>query len=384
MSAPSRPILLAVRLASLISVTILAACGSQTDAPTPERPAVVAQPVAASDQAISYFSGEIRARHESQLGFRVAGKIERRLVDVGARVEAGQVLATLDPADFRLQLAAAEAGASSARADADLARSERSRYAALLERKLISQSQFDAQDTALAAAEARQAQARAQLDVARNQVQYARLVADRAGVVTTIQAETGQVVAAGQVVAVLAQDGEREVEIALPEAGMNRYPVGSPTRVTLWSDPDRVLTGTLREVAPDADSASRTWRARVTLADANGSVNLGQTARVRFDTDRVNGNPRWSIPITALHAKDGQPAVWTLAPATRRVSLVPVEVAAYHEDSVELSEGVDGSNWLVVAGVHKLSEGQIVRPIDRNNRPIAAASGEKGSGSTAR
>lgn len=370
MSAPSRPILLAVRLVSLISVTILAGCGSQAEVPMPERPAVVAQPVPASSHAVSYFSGEIRARHESQLGFRVAGKIERRLVDVGARVEAGQVLVTLDPADFRLQLAAAEAGVSSARADAELARSERDRYAALLERKLISSSQFEAHDNTLAAAEARLAQSRAQLDVARNQVQYARLVADRAGVVTSIRAETGQVVAAGQVVALLAQDGEREVEIALPEAGVDRYPVGSPARIALWSAPDRVLTGTLREVAPDADSASRTWRARVTIADADGNVNLGQTARVRFDTDRGDGVPHWSIPITALHARDGQPAVWTLDPGTRRVSLAPVEVAAYHEDSVELSEGVDGADWLVVAGVHKLSEGQVVRPIDRDNRPV--------------
>lgn len=364
-----RPILPILAGAALIVVMCLAGCSKAPETVVPERPAIVSQPVRASDHAPTYFSGEIRARHESQLAFRVGGKIERRLVDVGARVDAGDVLVTLDPADFRLQLAAAEAAVASATADTGLARSERDRYATLLERKLISQSQFDAQDTGLAAAEARLAQARAQLDVARNQVQYARLVADRAGVLTSIQAETGQVVAPGQVVAVLAEDGEREVVIALPEAGVDRYPVGTAARVALWSDPGRALNGTLREVAPDADSASRTWRARVTLQDDDGSVNLGQTARVRFDTGRQDGRPHWALPLAALHVKDAEPAVWVLDPATRAVGLRPVEVGAYREDSVEVT-GVSENDWVVVAGVHKLAEGQVVRPIDRDNRPV--------------
>ncbi len=348
----------------------LAGCRPAPESVAPVRPAIVSQPGRASDHAPTYFSGEIRARHESQLAFRVSGKIERRLVEVGARVEVGTVLATLDPADFRLQLAAAEAAAASASADAERARAERARYSTLLERKLISQSQFEAQDTGLAAAEARHAQTRAQLDVARNQVQYARLVADRAGVVTSIQAETGQVVTAGQVIAVLAQDGERDVVIALPEGGVDRYPVGTAARIALWSEPDRVLTGTLREVAPDADSASRTWRARVTIEEDDGTLNLGQTARVRFDTARDDAAPRWSLPLAALHVKDGQPAVWVLDASTRQVSLKPVAVAAYREDSVELGSGVSDSDWIVVAGVHKLAEGQVVRPIDRDNRPV--------------
>lgn len=371
MRAPSSAIVLAARLITLTSIMVLTACGSPPQPPAPERPAIVARPVAASEQSVSFFSGDIRARHESQLGFRVAGKIERRLVDVGARVDAGDVLATLDPADFRLQLAAAEAAARSAAADAELARAERDRHATLLERQLISESLFQAQDTALAAAEARLAQVRAQLDVARNQVQYARLVADRAGVVTQIQAETGQVVAAGQVIAVLAQDGDREVEIALPETGVDRFTPGMPARISLWSEPGRVLAGTLREVAPGADSASRTWRARVTIVDPDASVNLGQTARVRFTSESDDASSRWSIPITALHVHEGAAAVWRLDPATRAVTLIPVEVSAYHEDTVELASGVDGDAWLVVAGVHKLSEGQIVRPIDRDNRPVA-------------
>ena len=350
-------------------VTVLTGCNGDGPVPEPVRPAVVARPVAAAAGTSAWFSGDVRARHESQLGFRVAGKISRRLVDVGARVEAGDVLAELDPADLGLQLDAAQAAVASAQADATLAQAERDRFATLLERKLISASQFDAQDTGLAAALARLQQARAQLAVARNQVGYARLTADRAGTVTSIQAEAGQVVAPGQVVATLAQDGEREVEIALPEGQLAEYRPGAVAAVSLWSAPGTVLAGTLREVAPDADSASRSYRARVSIADPDGLVTLGQTARVRFD--RAGDAGLLAVPLTALHVRDDTPAVWLLDPATGQVALRPVEVARYREDAVELSGGVDATHWLVVAGVHRLHEGQVVRAIDADGRPIA-------------
>jgi multidrug efflux system membrane fusion protein len=330
---------------------------------------VIARPVPAVASASAWFSGDVRARHESQLGFRVAGKISRRLVDVGAQVEAGDVLAELDPADLGLQLDAAQAAVASAQADATLAQAERDRFATLLERQLISASQFDAQDTGLAAAQARLQQARAQLAVARNQLGYARLTADRAGTVTSIQAEAGQVVAPGQVVATLAQDGDREVEIALPEGQLTDYRPGSVAAVSLWSAPGTVLAGTLREIAPDADSASRSYRARVSIADPDGLVALGQTARVRFDLEGAAG--RLAVPLTALHVRDDVPAVWLFDPTTGQVALRPVEVARYREDAVELSGGIDANQWLVVAGVHRLHEGQVVRAIDADGRPIA-------------
>lgn len=348
---------------------LLAGCSGGDPVPEPVRPAVLARPVAAAASASAWFSGDVRARHESQLGFQVGGKIARRLVDVGARVQAGDVLVELDPADLRLQLDAARAAQAAAQADATLAQSERDRFAALLERQLISASQFEAEDTGLAAAQARLAQAQAQLAVARNQLDYAGLRADRAGTVTTIQAEAGQVVVPGQVVATLAQDGEREVEIALPEGQLGDYPTGSAAVVSLWSAPDTVLAGTLREIAPDADSASRSYRARVSIADPDDLVSLGQTARVRFD--RTGAPGRLAVPLTALHVRDQAPAVWVFDPGTGQVALRPVEVAGYREDAVELAGGLTSADWLVVAGVHRLHEGQVVRPIDADGRPIA-------------
>jgi multidrug efflux system membrane fusion protein len=348
---------------------VLGGCGAAESVPEPVRPAIVAQPVPAAAKDAAFFSGDIRARHESQLGFRVGGKIERRMVDVGARVAAGDVLAVLDPADLRLELAASESAIVASQADASLAQAEFDRASALLERKLISTSQFESQQTALASARARLEQARAQQAVSRNQVGYAKLTADRAGVVTSITAETGQVVAPGQVVAILAQDGEPEVEIALPEAQVARYPVGTRAQVSVWSAPDRTFDGVVREVAPDADSASRTYRARVNLLQPDPAVQLGMTARVRFDG--VADANLLSIPLTALHVRDETPAVWTVDAGSGQVSLTPVQVAAYREDAVEIASGLTMDDWLVVVGVHKLHDGQTVRPIGRDNRPIA-------------
>lgn len=363
------------RLFSLIVVAAaVAACTSQAQPPEPPRPAIVAQPTPAGDGAATYFSGDVRARRESQLGFRVGGKIDRRLADTGTRVEAGQVLAVLDPDDLRLELTAAQAALASAQADAELAQAERDRYAALLERKLISASQFEAQDTALAAATARLEQAQAQLSVTRNQLGYAELRADHAGVVTMIAAEAGQVVAPGQVVATLAHEGDLEVEIALPEAQVDRFAPGTKAQITLWSERDVHYEGAIREIAPDADRASRTYRARVAFTAPDAAVQLGKTARVRFAT--AGPADQLSIPLAALSVHGEQPAVWTVDPASGQVKLQPVEVAAYREDAVTLAGGVSAEDWLVIAGVHTLHEGQTVRPIDRENRPIAGIARE--------
>lgn len=357
------------RAAGLLALAALAlaACNRPPPAPEPVRPAIVARAEAGrADREVS-FSGELRARHESQLAFQVAGKVARRLVDAGARVEAGQVLATLDPDDLQLALGAAEAAVASARADAGLAQSERDRHAALLERQLIGAAQFEARETALAAAQARLDQALAQRAAQRNQLDYAQLRADRAGVVTRIDAEVGQVVAAGQVVAILAQDGGIEVEIALPESQVGRLRVGDPAQVELWSDADRRLDGSIREIAPDADPASRTFRTRVALGQPAADLALGLTARVRF---AQAGAGHLRVPLTALHRDNGDAAVWRVDPETATVHLRPVQVAGFDEDGVDIAAGLDPGDWLVVAGVHLLHEGQRIRAIDPDNRPV--------------
>lgn len=368
MSVP-RSLLSAIpALFAAAAALMLNGCNSAESAPEQIRPAILAQPIIGHTGVPSYFSGEVRARHESQLGFRVNGKIQQRRVDIGDRVHAGEVLAVLDPADLRLNLDAAQAVVTSAQADLDLARSEHQRYATLLERQLISASQFEGQQTALAAAQARLDQARAQLAVHRNQLGYTELRADRAGVITSIRMEAGQVVAAGQTVAVLAQDGELEVDIALPEAQVRTYLPGTEATISLWSNDDRVHAGRIREIAPDADPASRTYRARVAFVSIDDSVQLGRTARVRFNSNPQTDHLR--IPLTALHALNQQPAVWIVDPQAHTVTLKPVQVAAYREDAIDVAAGLSVDDWLVVAGVHALHAGQRIRPIDRDNQPI--------------
>ncbi|MCK9489869.1 MAG: efflux RND transporter periplasmic adaptor subunit [Xanthomonadales bacterium] len=352
----------------MTAALILAACSGTDPAPAPPRPAVVgqAQPAAASADIV--YSGEIRARHESQLAFRVGGKIERRLLDVGARTLPGDVLAVLDGTDLELQLAAARAAVASARADADLARAEFERADALLARNLVSRSQHEAGQTAQAAAQARLAQAQAQLRAAGNQVDYTQLRADRAGVLSHIQAETGQVVAAGQIIAVLAQDDELEVEFALPESQLARYRVGMPGRISLWADDSRGYQGQIREIAPDAQAGSRTYRARVTLTDADAAVQLGMTARVAFAAD--DNGERLAVPLTAIHGRDLTPAVWRIDPDSGQVHLQPVQVAAWREHEAEIAGGLSASDWLVLIGAQQLHEGQVIRPVDAGNRPL--------------
>lgn len=356
-----------ILLAAAMAVT-LAGCRSAESAPELIRPAILAQPASTVLGGVAYFSGDVRARHESQLGFRVAGKIQQRRVNVGDRVEAGQVLAVLDPADLRLDLNAAEAVMSSAQADLDLARSEHDRYATLLQRQLISASQFETHKAALAAAHARLEQAQAQLAVRRNQLAYTELRADRVGVITSVQMEAGQVVAAGQTAAVLAEDGELEVEIALPESQVRDYRPGTEAIISLWSDDGRQLAGRIREIAPDADQASRTYRTRVAFVASDDGVQLGRTARVRFDTGSESSHLR--IPLAALHGRDREPAVWIVDPQAHTVALKPVRIAAYSEDAIEIADGLEHDDWLVVAGVHTLHPGQRIRPIDRDNQPI--------------
>ena len=209
----------------------------KTEAP---RPALVVQPLTAGASQ-DVFPGEVRARYEPELGFRIAGKISQRKVDVGDRVSKGDVLATLDTDDVNLQLDAARARFASAQADHKLARTELDRHQALLERQVISRSQYDAVESRFDAAQAQLRQARANLNVARNQTDYATLQAPQDGVIAQRRAEAGQVVAAGQPVFVLAVDGDREVRIDLPEQDVGRFVIGMPVAIELWSRKGKVF-----------------------------------------------------------------------------------------------------------------------------------------------
>jgi membrane fusion protein, multidrug efflux system len=360
------------RWATLALAALLTGCGGSSDSGPPPRPAMVArpQPVTADYMV---FPGEVRARHESALAFQVGGKIARRRVDVGDRVRRGQVLAELDPDDLKLQAQAARAQLAAAQADLELARAERDRHRSLLERQLISQSLYDVRDNQARAAEARAQQARAQLDVASNQAGYAQLKANRDGVIAQRLAEAGQVVAAGQPVFQLAADGEREIVISLPEQDIGRYHAGQRVTVGLWSKPDQRIAGEVRELAPAADAGARTYAARIRIDGAAEGIELGQSARVMFAR---NGLAALSVPLSALTADGGRHFVWVLDPARTTVARREVAIGPFGDDSATITEGLQADEWVVAAGVHLLRDGQPVRPVDRDNRPVALAAAQ--------
>lgn len=346
-------------LAAALTVA-LAACGKTETPAETARPVLVAQPAGGPQAAFSAYAGEIRAREESALSFRIGGSLVKRLVDAGDRVRRGQVLAELDPGDAALQASAAQA--EMARLGGDL-----ERYRKLVAQKLVSQSTFDAQQAAYRAA-------RAQYELTRNQSAYTRLVAPRDGVIANRLAEAGQTVAAGQTVYTLAGDTGREVAIALPESRTRDVSVGQPVLVELWSAPGQRLSGRVREISPAADPQARTYAARVALdGDATTQVELGQSARVYMQEGGEAA--ALSVPLSAVQrGADGKAAsLWVVDPKSRRVHLAPVRTGAYAENVVPVLGGVEASAWIVAAGGHLLREGQLVAPVDRDNRPVLEA-----------
>lgn len=354
-------------LFAMSAIALLAGCGGSDEAAEFVRPAMVVQPVA-SDLSYAVYPGEVRARHEVSLGFRIGGKITERRVEVGNEVRKGDVLATLDPGDVDLQADAARAQVAAAEADLALAESELERHKSLLDRQLISPSLYDNRLSQQKAAAARLRQARAQLDVASNQADYATLRAPQNGVIAQRLAEVGQVVAIGAPVFVLAAEGDREVVISLPESGIERYQVGQAVMVTPWSKPDQRIPGTLRELAPAADASSRTYAARIALPDSVEGIELGQSARAIF---ALNGRHAVSVPLPAVTADAGQHYVFVVDPGSSKVQRRAVTIGPFNDDSVPVTEGLSTEDWVVAAGVHLLRDGMKVRPVDRENRAVA-------------
>ncbi|WP_369967965.1 efflux RND transporter periplasmic adaptor subunit [Stenotrophomonas rhizophila] len=352
-------------------VVLLAACGKHDAEPVAAIPVLVVHPGTVAGQEAAAYPGEVHARQESQLSFRVGGNMVKRLVDAGQRVRKGELLAELDAADYSAQAAASQAQLAAADADLVRARDDQKRYAKLAEDQLVSRSALDQQTAAFKAAQGQANAARANLAVARNQADYAQLRAPADGVIASRQAEAGQVVSAGQTVFTLAADGGREVLIALPESSIRDYQVGQPVQVELWNRPGQLLPGTIREIAPAADAQARTYATRVSLAaEALSEVELGQSARVFA---RAGRSGTLQLPLAAvLRGADGKASVWVVNPANGALKATPVTVGAYGADAVPVLSGVTDNDWVVAAGGHLLREGQVVTPVDRQNRPVLA------------
>ena len=361
---------LSILLIPVLMAVLLAACGKGDPVVESPRPVLVVHPGGGADAALSAFAGEIRAREESPLSFRVGGNLVRRTVDVGAVVKRGDLLAVLDPGDLRLEAQAAQAQLAAADAELGRARADQARYAQLARQQLVSRSTLDAQTAAFRAAQGQARAARANLDVARNQAAYSQLRAPRAGVIATRQAEAGQVVAAGQTIFTLAGDAGREVAIALPESRIRDFSVGQPVLVELWSAPGEHLPGSIREIAPAADPQARTYAARVALiGDAAKAVELGQSARVYVQD--AGERAALTVPLSAVQRDaNGASAVWVVDAATRKLKSVPVRLGAYADDRVPVYGGIAPDAWIVAAGGHLLRDGQAVSPVDRQNRPV--------------
>lgn len=345
---------ISMKFGVLLFVLVLSACSKEPEpAVKIERPVLTM--VAGSGAIVSghTYSGEIRARYETQLGFRIGGKIIARLVDAGAQVKAGQALMRLDHGDTALQLGSAEAQHQLAEADAK-------RFRELRDKKFVSQSALDAKETALKAAAA-------QVGLARNQSAYATLYADRTGVIAAVLAEAGQVVSAGQPTVRLAQSGEREVAIAIPESQLSNLKVGIPAEIVLSTSAETTmpLSGYLRELAPVADSSSRTYAARVMLNRSEADVPLGMTARVRFNINKKTDN--LMIPLSAIFQQGNQAAVWIVA-SDHTISLRPVQVSAYLDGGALVAGGLSAGERIVSNGVHRLAAGEKIRAIESNTQ----------------
>ena len=356
----------------LLMVALAVGCGSDEVAVETVRPVLVTHPTSAADAQAS-FAGDIRAREESPLSFRVGGKIVERHVDVGDHVRRGELLATLDAADLQARARAARARLAAAEAELGRARADQARFAALAEDQLVSRSALDAQNAAATAAQGQVDAARAELEVAGNQSGYSELRATADGVIAARHVEAGEVVAAGQAVYTLAGDGTREVAFAVPEGRADAIRPGQAVQVELWSDPERRWPGRVREIAPMADPASRTFAARAVVEAPAGALELGQSARVHVDT---NGDREsLSVPLSALQrVGEDAVAVFVVDPATSTLKLQPVQVGAYGNERVPVTGGLDRQAWVVAAGGHLLREGQKVQPVDRDNRPVRGAS----------
>lgn len=363
-SLPARALTAAATrlLTALIAVLLLAACGKEQE-PPPEPRLVSVVPVsfATTDGDVAY-SGEVRARYETNLGFRVPGKIVSRDVEVGSVVRPGQTLARLDPEDQELNAQGARSQLEAAKSDFDQNKADLERYADLLQKRFISQAEYDRRLNAFNVAKARLDQAQAQLAVTENQAAYTTLVADNAGVVTAILAEVGQVVAAGQTVIQLARTGEKEIVIAVPENRLSEIAGARDIAITLWADSGKTYRGRVREVSPAADPVTRTYAARITVVDADAAMRLGMTANVY-----LRGLSRAAVarlPATALFQDNGKAAVWLVDAASSQVKLVPVEIGEFIEDQVTILSGLKEGDRVVRAGVHKLFAGEKVRILE--------------------
>jgi RND family efflux transporter MFP subunit len=357
----------ASRLIAVAGLIALGGCKSETEqakAPPP-RPVltIVAKP---AGERLTSFAGTIQPRYQTELGFRVLGRIIARNVDVGDLVKPGQTLAQLDPLVLDLAVRANEADLAKARSQLSNTTAAEARAGTLLGRQVSSQADFDTAQQAREASAASVQQAEANLAKAREQRSYASLNSDLDGVVTTTDAEVGQTVSPGKKVMTLARTDARDAVVDLPEEVTRRLSAGAAFAVELQADPAIRTTGKVREIAPQADASTRTRRVRITLDEFGDAFRLGATISASPRSPATD--PAIDLPASALLDRDGATRVWVVDAAAKTVASVPVQIARRDDGGARISGGLTAGARVVVAGVNSLKEGQVVKLDERDAR----------------
>lgn len=317
------------------------------------------------------YSGSVKARTDMNLGFRVSGKIVERKVDIGEKVKPGDVLARIDPTDYLLAVRRSQADVDSAEKQVQTTELARDRAQKLFDKNVGSKSQLEQAELSYDQASSTRDSAVSALAEAKNQVAYSDLTSDMNGIVTTINADVGQVVSSGTPVITVAVDGEKEVLIAVPEMDIAQFKVGKGVKARFWSDDALVLDGKVREVAGSADAQSRTFAVRVSLPN-DPRVLLGMTATIEAQAD--NTQPYVSIPLSALAQKNGQQIVWLVDRGAGTVHSRAVKVADFADDGVRVADGLKTGDVVVAAGTQFMTENMKVK--------LSAASAQQASADT--
>ena len=349
------------------SALVLAGCNAQSEArrEAPARPVFVAEIHYVPRSADRALPGVVKARTETDLGFRIAGKIARRFVDAGAIVKQGEPLAALDDSDLRLQVEQAEADLSAAKSSRNQQEAELTRVETLRRQGWSAAADFDKTKAAADQAQATLTRAERAETLARDALSYATLAADADGIVTAALAQTGQVLAAGAPVIRLAHSGEKEADVAIPEALVGRAK-SAAARATFWALPGVSIAATLRELSPNADPMTRTYDARYSLPDAPADLSLGMSASVALGGD---GEKIAHAPLGAVFDEGDGPTLWVVDAASGAISSAKVKVVGYDNDSALIAGGVPEGALVVALGAHKLDPSQKARIVRRISGP---------------
>jgi membrane fusion protein, multidrug efflux system len=341
----------------LLALPLLAACGKQPVPPEPLRPVKTLRVELQPGSSELTLPGEVHARHEAPLAFRVGGKISACYAELGEKVRRGQVLARLEPEDYQLAAQRDAANEAQARSQMILAEADLKRYRTLRDKGFVSATALDqkqaAYDAARAALKAMQAN-RSEQD---RKLGYTALTADGDGVVTSLNCNIGQVVSPGQQVLGLARSGAKEIAVFVPESSLAAFRHSKSFNISLNAHPEKIYHGMLRELSGGADPATRTYAARITVTDADDAMQLGMSATVRMQS---GGEMEIHLPLTAVISRDGTPGVWKLG-SNGIVHRTAVSVSGVEGDELRISGGLAPGDLVVTAGANLLREGEKVK-----------------------